>query len=113
MVDDGTGMTQRELLLELRGDVKAIREELATKASAAYVKSLEHRVSSTGDRITEGYNAARTAESSLQDQISRLAGQIETINAVSKGRTALITLIVSLIVMVTVVGGLLITLVRP
>lgn len=91
------GLTQRELLLEVRNDVRAIRLEMASKADLRAVEALDDRVV-----------ALSLAMVSTNERVTKAEGRITTTEEVAKSKTALIAVVLSLIVMMAAVGGLLI-----
>lgn len=94
--EGGGGLTQRELLLEVRADVKAMRMALDTKADLRAVEALDDRVNNLGLQLV-----------STNDRVTKVEGRVTTTEEVAKSKTALISVVVALIVMLAAVGGLL------
>lgn len=96
MAGEDGGLTQRELLLEVRNDVKAMRAELALKADLRAVEQLDDRLTNLGLQLV-----------STNDRVTKVEGRVTTTEEVAKSKAGLIAVVVSLIVMLAAVGGLL------
>lgn len=92
MAEESSGLSQRELLLEVRSDVKAMRKELTLKADRQAVDQIEIRVSALGDRI-----------SSAERSIDAVNGRVDTAEAVARGKGTLISVVIALVVMIATV----------
>lgn len=85
----GSGLTQRELILEMRLDLKALLNRVEEKADRRALHAVEDRVDSLAQRVTTVEGDVRAAE------------------AVAKGKASLLAAMVALVVMLVAVAGLL------
>ena len=94
--DVASGLTQRELILEIRSDMKDIKAALNDKADRRAVHAVETRIDGIDIRVM-----------AQAERMTILEGKVQTQDAVSKGKAALLSAIIALIVMLVAVGGLL------
>ena len=106
MADD-SGLTMKELLVEVRQEVRAMRGELGAKADRQAVEALSHRVDGQGVQIGQVNDHLRSEVARLERRIDTAESDIRTQEAVGKGKAALLSLLIALIVAIVAVAGLL------